>query len=324
MKASTDPKYFGLQVQAPAEPGSATMVTLESFERLSTDPNNARYVVDILKNQSELIRAVVAPVPAGGSAAAIPAAAVAFTPGKPGATLKTTDASFLTQLLPGNPANGYDRLKTIDLFNILCVPGLTDAATVKALKSLCGVKRAFMIIDSEPRTGSVAAAVTASKAQATALAQGNADRNAALYFPRVIAPDPTQLNQPKVFPACGVIAGVYAQIDLLRGVWKAPPAPRPASPASRRWRPSSTTTATASSTSSGSTACGPSPSTATSSGGHARSPGPTRRLTNINISRFDASPSSWRRAFTAGPSGSSSNPMTSRSGPRFGSMWAPS
>jgi phage tail sheath protein FI len=48
---------------------------------------------------------------------------------------------------------------------------------------------------------------------------GDAARNAAVYFPRVRKRD---VNQVDTFPACGIIAGIYARTDATRGVWKAP------------------------------------------------------------------------------------------------------
>jgi len=47
-------------------------------------------------------------------------------------------------------------------------------------------------------------------------------RNAALYFPRVVQPDPERDRQLDTFAPCGIIAGVMARTDSQRGVWKAP------------------------------------------------------------------------------------------------------
>jgi phage tail sheath protein FI len=45
---------------------------------------------------------------------------------------------------------------------------------------------------------------------------------AALYFPRVLAPDPLKENSLRDFVPCGAVAGVIARTDGARGVWKAP------------------------------------------------------------------------------------------------------
>jgi phage tail sheath protein FI len=51
---------------------------------------------------------------------------------------------------------------------------------------------------------------------------GDAARNAALYFPRVMGFDPNLNGQPDNFVPCGMIAGIMARTDTQRGVWKAP------------------------------------------------------------------------------------------------------
>jgi hypothetical protein len=51
---------------------------------------------------------------------------------------------------------------------------------------------------------------------------GTAARNGALYFPRIVAPDPTSENRLRNFVPCGAVAGVMARTDASRGVWKAP------------------------------------------------------------------------------------------------------
>ena len=45
--------------------------------------------------------------------------------------------------------------------------------------------------------------------------------NAALYFPRLRAPDPLRGNQTASFAPCGAVAGIYVRIDGADGVWKA-------------------------------------------------------------------------------------------------------
>lgn len=268
MTGSSDPNspYFRLQVLAPVEKGSKQLAPLETFERLSMDPGDSRYVVQILKNQSELIRAKLATGDAAKDAAttktftakiaadakaaiakasadaaaagATPAAAtaagaaagtavaaaaqVAFTPGAPGKVLQPADAAFLSQINIAVEGNGFDRLQKIDLFNLLCVPGLLDVATITALEGLCVKKRAFMIVDCDKSTGSPSAAINAVQQFAGSIAVGKAAQYGAIYFPRIIAPDPLRLNQPWTFPPCGAIAGLYAQTDNDRGVWKAP------------------------------------------------------------------------------------------------------
>jgi phage tail sheath protein FI len=46
--------------------------------------------------------------------------------------------------------------------------------------------------------------------------------NTAVYFPRVIQPNPLQEGRLGDIAPCGVIAGIIARTDATRGVWKAP------------------------------------------------------------------------------------------------------
>ena len=52
--------------------------------------------------------------------------------------------------------------------------------------------------------------------------EGELARNAAVYFPRVVEADPLREGEPRVMPACGIIAGIIARTDAARGIWKAP------------------------------------------------------------------------------------------------------
>ena len=45
------------------------------------------------------------------------------------------------------PLYGARVLDKIDLFNILCVPGLSDAGAVGKLQALCFDRRAFYVVD---------------------------------------------------------------------------------------------------------------------------------------------------------------------------------
>jgi phage tail sheath protein FI len=112
---------------------------------------------------------------------------------------------------------GMYALENVDLFNILCLPDVSDPAVLSEAIAYCTRRRAFMIID-PPGT-------TKTLAQAQAWLSANANlrsRNAAAYFPRLRAPDPLMNSVVRSFPACGAMAGVYARTDAERGVWKAP------------------------------------------------------------------------------------------------------
>jgi uncharacterized protein len=239
-RAEPDSSRFQLKVENIKI--SPTGVTVEVYENLSMDPLDSRYVVTVLDNESSLIKATIPPVapPAGGAPpAGTPAAATPpsdtgipettkiipdtakLANGKDGKPLDPTlePAAFVGFLQPRNAQGGVFLLDRIDLFNILCVPGLSDAAALSNLQQFCRDRRAFLIADCAA-TDTFDGLSDASKPD-TGLT-GKDAINAAFYFPWVLAPDPLQENRPREFPPCGFVAGLYAQTDASRGVWKAP------------------------------------------------------------------------------------------------------
>jgi phage tail sheath protein FI len=128
-----------------------------------------------------------------------------------GTLIGPPDASFRTALTALFDVGGIaDR---IDLFNLLCVPGLTDATTIASLQHICRDRRAFLIVDgpNDPVASVSLTGLTGSDAM-----------NSAFFYPPVLAPDPLQGGAIKVYPPCGFVAGVFARTDATRGVWKAP------------------------------------------------------------------------------------------------------
>ena len=135
----------------------------------------------------------------------------------------------------GTTYGGFYALDKVDLFNLLCVPydaGNPDSNpeaeisihdAYSALAEYCQKRRAMFIVDS-PSKWSVAARTNQLRAiDPTDLGiDGLIERNATVYFPRVIESDPLFNGQSRVKPACGIIAGVMASTDELCGVWKAP------------------------------------------------------------------------------------------------------
>jgi uncharacterized protein len=104
----------------------------------------------------------------------------------------------------------------IELFNIICVPGLVDGPTIQIMQQHARARRAFLIVDCA-ETETVATALDSLVDRIGADAA-----NSALYFPWIEAPDPLQHNALRAFPPCGFVAGIFARTDAARGVWKAP------------------------------------------------------------------------------------------------------
>jgi hypothetical protein len=121
-----------------------------------------------------------------------------------------------------NAKTGIYALRDVDLFNLLCIPTTARlAGGIGAVNSLiqeatayCEAERAFYIID--PPAAIVDAATM------EAWLPTVTSRNAAVYFPRLLAADPLDAFRLREMPASGAVAGVYARTDAQRGVWKAP------------------------------------------------------------------------------------------------------
>jgi hypothetical protein len=118
---------------------------------------------------------------------------------------------------------GLFALEDVSLFNILCLPAAADLgaaamrATYAEAETYCEERRAFLIVDIPENTDTL-------DDMQTWLAQNETLRhkNAAVYFPRVRIADPLNQNRLRDVAASGTMAGVYAQTDATRGVWKAP------------------------------------------------------------------------------------------------------
>jgi phage tail sheath protein FI len=184
---------------------------VESFENMSMTESDARFVGAVINGRSGFISVSAASATTPANATTDLDAAVV---GAVGTVIGPSDATFQTNLLASFGTGSItDR---IDLFNIVCVPGLTDATTISTLQGHCHGRRAFLIVDcGESETVS---SVPGTLANIT----GTDSINSAFYFPWVRAPDPLQQGAVRAFPPSGFVAGIYARTDSARGVWKAP------------------------------------------------------------------------------------------------------
>lgn len=218
---------FRLQVwNLPPSPAPAVLV--ESFENLSMSSSDSRYVQNIVNNQSSFITATVIGTnpspPANNTTPAPLTGGLSGTVLAPASTSTSKAGAFETAVLPGTGA-GVDLLEHVDLFNILCVPGEADPQTLNTLEAFCQGHRAMLIADCYQdatfNSGSTVQQLSISGPNSL-LTQGDNSANAAFYFPWISAQDPLQSNLPRTFPPCGFVAGIWAQTDGTRGVWKAP------------------------------------------------------------------------------------------------------
>ncbi len=211
-----DSKLFNLAVKDLAADSS------EIFQKLSIDPVDPRFVGSILGQELQLVRldgAAPADVPppsaapaAGGDAFTDPTA-TRFAGGGDGDDI--TDAQI---------PDGLRMLEQAGLFNLLCIPPLKRSGDVgkpgwDAAIAYAKSRRAFVIIDPAEHWATVDDVLDTGTGVAGVVASQD---NAAIYFPRIVAPDPLNEGQPDSFAPCGAIAGIFARTDAQRGVWKAP------------------------------------------------------------------------------------------------------
>lgn len=114
---------------------------------------------------------------------------------------------------------GIYALENVDLFNILCLPGVHDVAALAKAIHYAKQRRAMIILDPDPAVNSFDAARDWISDPANATLKRN---HAAAYVPRIHAADPLRDGMAHAFPNCGALAGLWARTDARRGVWKAP------------------------------------------------------------------------------------------------------
>lgn len=112
---------------------------------------------------------------------------------------------------------GLYALEEVDLFNILCLPGITDTGVLMDAAAYCEERRAFFVIDSPPTA--VDPQQMVATVSGTALPKSD---HAAVYYPWVYIADPLKNGKLRLSAPCGTVAGLYARTDGDRGVWKAP------------------------------------------------------------------------------------------------------
>ena len=123
--------------------------------------------------------------------------------------------------VPDNPTeehwrDGIRALDSVDLFNLLVLPGVTMPALVMAAE-YCEERRAFLIVDS-PREAETPEEIR----QRVESGELTRSRNAAVYYPWIKIADPLNNASLRLSPPGGTVAVLFARTDATRGVWKAP------------------------------------------------------------------------------------------------------
>ena len=203
----------------------------EAHRNVSITATHPRFISDVLRQSSTLLRGPAASLPSRPTASVATSAADPFNDATAVAMTVAAGpdgvAVSATQLYSGAgmQANklGMYSLEKADLFNLLVIPPYAtttdlgkadwDAAVVYAKG-----RRAMVMIDA-PSAWTSASSVTLLNA-VTAVATRS--ENAALFFPRLNMSNPVRDNRIETFPPAGAVAGVLARTDAQRGVWKSP------------------------------------------------------------------------------------------------------
>ena len=200
---------FSLLVQLANASGALT--TLESYANLSCSATDPQYVVAVINADSNYLTFTAPGSTTAQTVTGTPPVGVTtinFTTAETGVDGDilhpgsiTTPQEFETAL--NATTSGLSLLNQVPIFNLLCVPGETDAATISALQTFCNTHRAFLIVDAPQNASIQNLATTLAAPYGTSTnsastppntealsASAAAASNSAYYFPWVLAPDP--------------------------------------------------------------------------------------------------------------------------------------
>jgi uncharacterized protein len=228
---TTQDKLFNMTVTENDNNGRP--VNRESFLDVSIDVKSGpQYIPNLLSDQSQLVRLpqkannggpdVPTTIPSDGTSTITP------NTGSDGDQL-TVEADWGSNT--GTKRTGLYLLDKVDLFNLLCIPpddpdGDTLLKVYQDAEDYCFKRRAMLIVDPpadwEGNPDTAASGLSDGTKLANLNLSGDHGSYAAIYFPRIIEPDPLMGNQLNTFAPCGAIAGIMARTDAERGVWKAP------------------------------------------------------------------------------------------------------
>jgi uncharacterized protein len=196
--------------------------TSERFANLSMDQNASNFVENVVNPRSRLVQVEVL-ASARGAPFNLPrtsSGAAATLQGGNNGQPPTADHYRGDDNGPGR-RTGIKALEDIDRISIVAAPGINDDSVQAELVMHCELlKDRFAVLD--PARGSV---VGGGNADDVIVQRGNHDTlYAAMYYPwlRIRDPlDPDAANGTPV-PPSGHVIGIYARVDVERGVHKAP------------------------------------------------------------------------------------------------------
>jgi len=126
----------------------------------------------------------------------------------------------------GSPIDhtGFYALDTVDLFNLMIIPGDREvlpplyAELIAEASNFCEKKRAFFLADA-PAGWTDGTKVNADATTVNTIRIGVAKKNSAIFYPRIQFSDG---GLKKYIGPSGMIAGLMSRTDSQRGIWKAP------------------------------------------------------------------------------------------------------
>jgi phage tail sheath protein FI len=217
LKIAEDPTYFNLIVQQnTGDPNKAGPV-LEMFRNVSMNPASPRYIGKLLVEGVSTYLRIDGAIPSS-TTDPLPADAD-YQSGNTSDDGTELDADALIN--HEDTKEGVYALKNTDIFNLLCIPAFTASDSTRnsvydKVLEFCNDRRAILIVD-PPKSWN-----TKDDAKENINDYMTRDKNAAIFFPRILAPDPLEEYRLRDFDPCGAVAGVIARTDAQRGVWKAP------------------------------------------------------------------------------------------------------
>ena len=188
------------------------IVRQEIYQNLSANENQKRYYVQVLTEESTLVNVILQTPPPPPAAP---------PEGKFPLNGKGDDGKILTDSNITDVNTGLGLLKKVDIFNMLCIPPFdgtrtTSKAVYEDALQYCEKRRAMLIVD-PPEGWNDPSQAEAGVRSTNFMAR---HKNAAVFFPMIIAPDPLNDNKNDTFVPSGAVAGVMARTDVERGIWK--------------------------------------------------------------------------------------------------------
>lgn len=201
----------------------------ESFSGLTLDNTTPYYFATAIINGSSLLSvpylpSITPPTLPSDQTTQDPSTMPVAPDGMNVALSGGTDGAYPTPIdfqgNDGGPGNRTGIAALIDAaeVSIIAAPGITDQTTQMALITQCEtLLYRFAILDPAPS----ASGGTPSLSDIQAQRDLYDTHYAAIYYPRIVVSDPLS-GSPRTVAPSGHMAGIYAQTDVTRGVWKAP------------------------------------------------------------------------------------------------------